>query len=144
MPDKTTKSGRREEVDSPTSLLTIFLLSPTIGTIVATWRGIQRIRANWSERRTLETRAATLRARPYAHVLPSCAACGFGALRVVGDRPLRAQAQPAYAQPAYAQPAWAQPWHRHSPRDLRCDRPGCHRIFPHGVATADKFHPIAA
>ena len=134
MPDKTTKSSRREELDSPASLLTIFLLSPTVGTIVAAWRGIQRLRAGWAERHTLETRAATLRIRPYAQVLPSCAACGFGVLRVVGDGSLRAQALPAYAQPR----------HRHNPRDLRCDRPGCHHIVPHGMRGADKMLPVAA
>jgi len=134
MPDKATRSSRRQELDSQASLLTIFLLSPTVGTFVAAWRGIQRLRAGWAERHALEHRAVAVRARAYAHVLPRCAACGFGTLRVVGDGPLRLQALPAYAHAR----------HKHSPRDLRCDRPGCHHIVPHGMRGADKMLPVAA
>lgn len=102
-----------------TSLLVLFILSPTAGTVVAVWRGVRRLIARQREHRALEGRALGLRHRPYAHVVHHCPACGFGELRVLGEarvRELHRRPGPA----GHARPP--------RPQDLRCDRPGCHHI----------------
>ena len=106
--------GRPAQEEEQTALLTLFILSPTIGTIVATWRGVKLVIARYRERLVLETRALGLHSRGYAQVHRRCPECGFGALRTLGDHAFRPQRDKSHAG--------------FGPHDLRCDRPGCHHI----------------
>lgn len=115
---------RRREAPSHTSLLALFILSPTAGTVVVVWRGMKALLARYRERHALEGRALGLRHRAYApvvhpHVAYHCPACGFGVLGVLGDARVREFLRRPGPRGHARQP---------QPHDLRCDRPGCHHI----------------
>ena len=107
------------EAPSGTSLLALFILSPTAGTVVVAWRGVKLLIARHRERRALEGRALGLRHRPYVQTCHPCPSCGFGVLRMLGDTAMLG------TRPRSSQPS------RPHPLDLRCDRPGCHHLAPH-------------
>jgi hypothetical protein len=106
-------NGQPVLADDQTSLLTLFILSPTAGTVVAAWRGVKLLVLRYRERLLLETRALGLHSRGYAQIHRRCPECGFGALRTLGDHAFR----PRIVAPA-----------GFGPHDLRCDRPGCHHL----------------
>lgn len=123
---------RRGGSASHTSLLALFILSPTAGTVVALWRGVRTLITRHREHRALEGRALALRHRayaqvPHAHAAFHCPACGFGVLRILGD---------ARAREFHLRHETARLIRVPQPHDLRCDRPGCHHIAMRGAAAA--------
>ena len=111
--------------DSDRFLLTLFIISPTLGTIVATWRGLKRIQMHWIDELTLKDRAFALHDRQSSNTHPQCRICGFGTLQILGDSVLKENA-------LLARHLWRSddgaPIEKLNPQDRRCNRPGCGAI----------------